>query len=189
LQKGRYDVAQMLIGNDTLSSALVPSGMVLRLYEHANFQGAFIDIREDTLAVSLDWNDRVSSIVVTPENEDFPENEIEVLREYVSDDLNQLITGMRGGLSAVDITVTGGITGPNAALDGQIYRGRKQLLQFLNHPSHDRAFNALREIGKLFSKRNFGDAMRQLQELSAAIDHGPPVCSMSSSITPSIPPT
>ncbi len=80
LQKGEYDVPQILIGNDTLSSALVPSGMKLRLYEHANFQGAFIDIREDTRAVSLEWNDRASSIVVMP---DFPENEVEVSRAYI----------------------------------------------------------------------------------------------------------
>jgi hypothetical protein len=64
LQKGKYDTAQITIGNDSLSSALVPYGMVLRLYEHANFQGAFIDIRDDTLAVSMDWNDRTSSIIV-----------------------------------------------------------------------------------------------------------------------------
>jgi tetratricopeptide (TPR) repeat protein len=80
LPEGSYDLAQILIGNDTLSSALVPSGMKLRLYEHANFQGAFIDIREDTKAVSLDWNDRASSIVVTA---DFPENEVVVSREYI----------------------------------------------------------------------------------------------------------
>ena len=65
LQKGEYDTAQIIIGNDILSSALVPTGMVLRLYEHANFQGAFIDIRGDTPAVSMDWNDRASSIVVS----------------------------------------------------------------------------------------------------------------------------
>jgi Beta/Gamma crystallin len=64
LQKGKYDIAQLLIGNDTFSAAQVPYGMVLRLYEHANFQGAFIDIREDTPVVSIDWNDRPSSIVV-----------------------------------------------------------------------------------------------------------------------------
>ncbi len=64
LQPGKYDVARLLIGNDTLSSALVPSSLVLRLYEHANFQGAFIEIRVDTPAVSMDWNDRVSSIIV-----------------------------------------------------------------------------------------------------------------------------
>ncbi|MGZ8159472.1 MAG: beta/gamma crystallin-related protein [Methylobacter sp.] len=64
LQKGKYDTAQISIGNDTISSALVPLGMVLRLYEHTNFQGVFIDIKSDTPAVSMDWNDRTSSIVV-----------------------------------------------------------------------------------------------------------------------------
>jgi hypothetical protein len=64
LQPGTYDAAQISIGNDTLSSAFVPYGMVLRLFEHANFQGAFIELREDTPAISMDWNDRNSSIVV-----------------------------------------------------------------------------------------------------------------------------
>jgi hypothetical protein len=67
LPKGQYDTPQITIGNETLSSALVPSGMVLRLYEHANFQGAFIEIRSDTPAISMDWNDRTSSIVVDEE--------------------------------------------------------------------------------------------------------------------------
>jgi hypothetical protein len=67
LQKGNYDTAQITIGNETLSSALIPTGMMLRLYEHANFQGAFIDIRGDTPAIRMDWNDRASSIVVGEE--------------------------------------------------------------------------------------------------------------------------
>src|SRR5262249_30448939 len=62
---GRYDTAQLLIGDRTLSSALVPCGMALRLYEKPNFQGAFLDIRDDTPGVILDWQDRTSSIIVT----------------------------------------------------------------------------------------------------------------------------
>jgi Beta/Gamma crystallin len=67
LGRGKYDTAQIAIGNKTLSSALVPTGMVLRLYEQASFGGAFTEIRGDTPAVSLDWNDRTSSIVVDEE--------------------------------------------------------------------------------------------------------------------------
>lgn len=100
LQKGEYDVSQMVIGNDTLSSALVPSGMKLRLYEHANFQGAFIDIREDTRAVSLNWNDRASSIVVMP---DFPENEVEVSRAYIPTEGDEKPSAKINALSIVGI--------------------------------------------------------------------------------------
>jgi hypothetical protein len=88
LQIGEYDTAQIAIGNDSLSSALVPNGMALRLYEHANFQGAFIDIWEDTLAVSMDWNDRASSIVV--EVATFPENDVEVIGDYVGTEPGQI---------------------------------------------------------------------------------------------------
>jgi hypothetical protein len=64
LGKGKYDTAQIVIGNKTLSSALIPRGMVLRLYEQPNFQGTFIDLRGDTPAVGADWNDRASSFIV-----------------------------------------------------------------------------------------------------------------------------
>lgn len=63
---GRYDDAknQILIGNDQLSSLKVPDGLAVRGYEHAWFQGAFIDFTADTPAVPMDWNDRISSLVV-----------------------------------------------------------------------------------------------------------------------------
>jgi hypothetical protein len=64
LAKGQYDVAQLQIGDNALSSALVPYGMVLRLFENPGFGGAFVELREDTPAVSMDWNDRASSVVV-----------------------------------------------------------------------------------------------------------------------------
>lgn len=66
LAKGQYDTAagQILIGNDTLSSIKVSAGLVARLYEHFMFRGAFIDIAANTPAITLPWNDRVSSIVV-----------------------------------------------------------------------------------------------------------------------------
>jgi hypothetical protein len=64
LAKGRYDAAQLQIGDNALSSALVPYGMVLRLFEDPGFGGAFVELREDTPAVSMDWNDRASSVVV-----------------------------------------------------------------------------------------------------------------------------
>ena len=66
LPKGRYDDAlkQITIGNDTLSSLQVPKGLVVRLYEHFHFQGRSIEIRENTPAITLSWNDRASSIIV-----------------------------------------------------------------------------------------------------------------------------
>jgi hypothetical protein len=63
---GQYDNAlgQISIGNDTLSSIKVPNSLVARIYEHFLFRGEFIDIRTNTPAVSLPWNDRASSIVI-----------------------------------------------------------------------------------------------------------------------------
>lgn len=66
LVKGQYDTAlgQISIGNDALSSIKVSAGLAARLYEHFLFRGAYIDIRANTPAITLPWNDRVSSIVV-----------------------------------------------------------------------------------------------------------------------------
>lgn len=63
---GRYDDAkgQLLVGNDQISAVKVPEGLVVRGYEHAWFQGAFIDFTQDTPAVPMDWNDRISSLIV-----------------------------------------------------------------------------------------------------------------------------
>ena len=64
LQKGQYGTPQILIGDNSLSSAMIPYGMVVRLYEGPNFQGESIELRDDTPVINLEWNDRVSSIVV-----------------------------------------------------------------------------------------------------------------------------
>ena len=71
LTKGQYDNAlgQISIGNDSLSSIKVSQGLVARLYEHFLFRGAFIDIRANTPAINLPWNDRASSIVVYEEGQ------------------------------------------------------------------------------------------------------------------------
>jgi hypothetical protein len=65
LKVGRYDSADNTLKlNKVISSALVPRGLILRLYENPGFQGAFVDIATDNQAVSLDWNDRASSAEV-----------------------------------------------------------------------------------------------------------------------------
>jgi hypothetical protein len=64
LEIGQTDQGNLSIGDNKLSSALVPYGMVLRLFENPGFSGAFTELREDTPAVSMDWNDRASSVVV-----------------------------------------------------------------------------------------------------------------------------
>lgn len=73
LEKGRYDgIVKPIQAGNGLSSALVPKGMVLRLYQSQNFQGSFIEIKEDTPAIRLDWNDLTASIILYEEGEDIP---------------------------------------------------------------------------------------------------------------------
>ena len=66
LDLGSYDDAkhQLQIGNDQISSLKVPEGVGVRCYEHAWFQGAHIDFLQDTPKIPMDWNDRVSSLIV-----------------------------------------------------------------------------------------------------------------------------
>ncbi|KLL10629.1 hypothetical protein FrCorBMG51_16735 [Protofrankia coriariae] len=52
------------VGNDSISAFKVPEGLVVRCYEHAWFQGRFIDFAQDTPTVPMEWNDTISSLVV-----------------------------------------------------------------------------------------------------------------------------
>ncbi len=60
---GKHDAAKISIGK-TLSSALIPYGVMIRLFDQPNFQGASFTLRADTPAISLDWNDRAVSMIV-----------------------------------------------------------------------------------------------------------------------------
>lgn len=66
LPVGRYDdiESQLTVGNDQISSLKVPRGLVVRAWEHAWFQGAFIDFIADTPAVPAEWDNRISSVIV-----------------------------------------------------------------------------------------------------------------------------
>ncbi len=61
---GRYDTAQLKIGNDQASSVLVPPGYKVTLYKDAGFKGAKKVLTADTTYVGADFNDITSSIVV-----------------------------------------------------------------------------------------------------------------------------
>lgn len=62
---GQYNMADLTIGNEQLSSLKIPLGLQVTLYQHANFTG---ETRTYTADVSFtqDFNDQTSSIVVEP---------------------------------------------------------------------------------------------------------------------------
>ena len=64
LNVGKYNMGQLSIGNDTLSSLKVPSGMRVVLYEHADFRGVSKRIQDNTPWIGKEFNDKVSSIIV-----------------------------------------------------------------------------------------------------------------------------
>lgn len=64
LQVGRYNVNNIEIGNDALSSIKVRQGNVVYLYEHSNFTGRRGVLTKDSSYVGDSWNDITSSIIV-----------------------------------------------------------------------------------------------------------------------------
>lgn len=68
LWPGRYDIDQIGIGNDQLSSVRIPQGWVVTLYEHGGSQGRTRKLTADTPWVGNDFNDITSSILVEVPN-------------------------------------------------------------------------------------------------------------------------
>ncbi|HEX9060017.1 MAG TPA: cohesin domain-containing protein, partial [Clostridia bacterium] len=66
LSIGSYNLNDLKIGNDVLSSLKVPQGLKVTLYEHENFQGRTKTFTENASWVGDDFNDITSSIVVEP---------------------------------------------------------------------------------------------------------------------------
>ncbi|HPJ29788.1 MAG TPA: beta/gamma crystallin-related protein [Methanothrix sp.] len=65
---GKYNLNQLTIGNDVLSSLRVPRGLRVILFEHANFGGTSRTYTTDTPYVGNDFNDKTSSIIVVDES-------------------------------------------------------------------------------------------------------------------------
>jgi hypothetical protein len=74
LYPGTYDVSDLTIGNDALSSIRIPSGWSVRLYKDSGKGGSYIDLTGDVGDLSNNSFDNVtSSIVVTATDTDsFP---------------------------------------------------------------------------------------------------------------------
>lgn len=75
LQAGEYDINDLAIGNDQLSSLKVPEGMFAVLYEHGNYEGKYLEITSNQAYVGNEFNDKTSAIVVGFLEEPKPEEE------------------------------------------------------------------------------------------------------------------
>lgn len=64
LNFGNYNMNQIIIGNDRLSSIKIPRGYKVRVYEHANFRGRYKDFYGSLAFIGDVWNDKTSSIRV-----------------------------------------------------------------------------------------------------------------------------
>ena len=70
LDVGKYDINDILIGNDVISSVRVPAGMLVILYQNRGFQGEVLGLDQDDNDLrNKGFNDLASSIVVHSETE------------------------------------------------------------------------------------------------------------------------
>ncbi|BAF99972.1 MULTISPECIES: hypothetical protein [Microcystis] len=81
LAEGNYDINDLTIGNDTLSSLKIPQGIKVTVYEHRGFSGRSKVFVEDTPWVGDDFNDLTSSIKV--EKISIDSMDIEVNTDYL----------------------------------------------------------------------------------------------------------
>lgn len=97
---------------------------------------------------------------------DFPENEIEILDDYVSDDF---IAGMTGGFSRDFLAGTRSLENiiPEVKRDQleRISLARKNLLRFFTHPIFTKSRDGLRAVMDETAKGHFQDAQTQLDVL------------------------
>ncbi len=68
LSAGYHDVNRLGIKNDGLSSIRIPSGWTITIYENANYSGKSTSYSGDVSCLSRDWNDKVSSVLITRSN-------------------------------------------------------------------------------------------------------------------------
>jgi hypothetical protein len=100
----------------------------------------------------------------------FPENQVEIVRDYLPDDLRQLLDGMRPALSAFLIGLPPHLDGGPPA----IAIAMTTLLGFLSHPSLPAMMELLDRIGHAFKIRDFNQARDDLGRL-AGLDALPQV--------------
>jgi hypothetical protein len=93
---------------------------------------------------------------------DFPESEIEILDDYVSD---EFIAGMRAGLSAAIISFDGEIVEPDDGSIERIVESRKKLSAFLASPVFQNSLGTLHDISEQMSTRDFSRAEDSLKTL------------------------
>lgn len=62
LTEGSYNVSQLGIGNDRLSSFRLSPGYRITIFENANYSGNSASYNNDVSCLGTNWNDRVSSI-------------------------------------------------------------------------------------------------------------------------------
>lgn len=65
LREGNYNIDQLGIANDALSSISVPAGYIVTLYANDNFEGERSVVTGDRASLGTRWNDKVSSIRVS----------------------------------------------------------------------------------------------------------------------------
>ncbi|MFE5535473.1 hypothetical protein [Streptomyces sp. NPDC056492] len=64
LAPGRYDIGDLILPNDSISSVIVAKGLKVTLFEHGGFTGTSAVINSNAGAFGADLRSKVSSVIV-----------------------------------------------------------------------------------------------------------------------------
>jgi hypothetical protein len=99
----------------------------------------------------------------------FPENELEILPDYVPAELQQLITTMRTAVEKTGLTTQGTVDEdrPNGKLVVDVLAARRRVVRFFTHPAFDSTRQSLAQVARDFQTREFHTARVDLDRIAA----------------------
>lgn len=156
-----FDVRDLNIGNDKISSMHVPPGLELTLYEHERLRGKSVTISQDVSCLNREWNDETSSMRVVQGNRSqtyggrYSDND----RGYQNDGYNQ------GGYGS-DRNLTAGISRVKFANATLVQRSRNQW-EIRNKNGDIELFREVNRDGSTIFLRNQYSSQQVLIQLNS----------------------
>ncbi|QJW89092.1 hypothetical protein HNV11_06655 [Spirosoma taeanense] len=108
---GRYNIPDLVVGNDHISSIKVPQGLIVTLYKDAHYKGEFKVFTEDHPDLRVILNDMASSIVVKAIGVFMPPEAIKFGEKVILTNSfrNKCLLDTAGGGLAISGTISDGI--------------------------------------------------------------------------------
>ena len=146
LSPGTYNMQQLSIGNDAISSVKVPQGMRVILFEHANFEGARLTLTQDSRALG-DFNKLTSSMIVERMNNNNNTNNNTNTNTNTNNSSNTNNTNNMGS-TAASVSFKGCATGQEQ-VGAENSQFEQEVLRLVNVERQKQGLTALRWNGDL----------------------------------------